>query len=306
PQLLSLGEIIDNLHYGPFCSNCFVYENDSQSQVYSSISMALSTMYQKSFLCKTHISEPTALEFDNNKIICQLLLDIKFIPFYIQFKNISILIANLEAFENIDFAYAEPNYLATFTKKIEDIQQLIVQNINNKNKCTSPIEAWQQMTFLQNYNRLSLFGLEDSKVQQLLQQTLNKKDTQLKCNIMDWDNFEIIKKLFEKHLCQIFTTEINWYQFFTSWKAQKSTIIELISYLLQLYLNEHSFTEHEYVFSDQCYEVLAIPILHHSLKTNHNFSNSLDKNKKGFNGKRRVLSIIAKDFSPKELHKNLK
>ncbi|CAG8832116.1 5853_t:CDS:1, partial [Gigaspora rosea] len=157
-------------------------------QVYSSIFMALSTTYQKSFLCKAHISGPTALGFDNDKIICQLLLDIKFIPFYIQYKDISILIANLEASENINLAYVGPNYLATFTKKIGGIQRLIVQNINNKNECmitvyqqeklmisqkgTTPIEAWQQMTFLQNYNGLSLFGLEDSKIQQLLQQML--------------------------------------------------------------------------------------------------------------------------------------
>ncbi|CAG8482831.1 3017_t:CDS:2, partial [Gigaspora margarita] len=204
----------------------------------------------KKFSYKTHIFEPTALGFDDDKIIHQLLLDIKFIPFYIQHKDISILIANMEVSKNIDLAYAGPNYLAIFTKKIGG---------------TTPIKTWQQMTFLHNYSGLSLFGLKDSKVQQLLQQTLNKKDTQLKNNVTDWDNFKIIEKFFEKHLhCQISTTKIN---------CSKNIEPELTN-------TESRFWQ--------------------------SFSNSLNKNKKGFDGKRHVLSIIAEDFSSKELYENLK
>ncbi|CAG8715948.1 38071_t:CDS:2 [Gigaspora margarita] len=170
-------------------------------------------MYQKSFSCKTRISGPAAFGLFNDQIINQLLFDIKFIPFYIKYNDINILIVNLESSENIDLAYTGPNYLATFTKKIGGIQQLIVQNIANENECViivyhqeklitsqkgaTPIEAWQQMTFLQNYNGLSLFGLENSKVQQMLQY---KKNTLLKYNITDWDNFEIIETLFKKYL----------------------------------------------------------------------------------------------------------
>ncbi|CAG8657194.1 16517_t:CDS:1, partial [Dentiscutata heterogama] len=75
-------------------------------------------------------------------------------------------------------------------------------------KDTTPIIAWWQMTFLQNYNGLSLFGLENSKVQQML----NKKNIAVKYNILHLNNFDIIEELFEKHLYnQISTTKINWY-----------------------------------------------------------------------------------------------
>ncbi|CAG8689741.1 6246_t:CDS:2, partial [Dentiscutata erythropus] len=119
--------------------------------------------------------------------------------------------------ENIDLAYAGPNYLATFTKKIGGIQNLIVQNIANENE-------------------------------------------------------------------------------YVIMKAQKSTIIKLLSYLSQLYSDKYLFIERKLLLN------LSTKI---QKNIDHELTNTDDKNKKGIDEKRCILSVIAKNFSSKELYKNL-
>ncbi|CAG8755335.1 15571_t:CDS:2, partial [Acaulospora morrowiae] len=79
----------------------------------------------------------------------------------------------------------------------------------------------------------SLFGLDNLIVKRELER-IHKAS--LRCQVTEWNDLEIMKKFFYKHLYQnIATTNLSWYQFFVNWKTQKSNIIELTNALKKIY-----------------------------------------------------------------------
>ncbi|CAG8685604.1 13744_t:CDS:2, partial [Dentiscutata heterogama] len=61
--------------------------SDTQNQIYNTASTAINETYQKLFGNKTSYSGPSVLGFDNDYIVFQLLKNISYIPFYINYNN---------------------------------------------------------------------------------------------------------------------------------------------------------------------------------------------------------------------------
>ncbi|GES80414.1 hypothetical protein GLOIN_2v1834394 [Rhizophagus clarus] len=86
-------------------------------------------------------------------------------------------------------------------------------------------------------NGIQLFGLEDKVILQKL-----CKIHVLQYASHEWDNFNLMKKLYEYHLrCQ--TSSIEWYNLFIKWNQNECNIIELTSELKLLYLQGHQFSD---------------------------------------------------------------
>ncbi|CAG8784624.1 hypothetical protein C2G38_2191758 [Gigaspora rosea] len=153
-QSLTPGYMLEELHYGPFCTNWWYFSKkptqnayqygtrpgflcgtDTQNQIYNAASTAINETYQKHFGNKTRYSGPSVLGFDDDNIVSQLLENIAYILFYINYNNKNILIAKLGISNNADLNFARSGYLSIFMQKIDREQKRIVQSIN-ENSCT--------------------------------------------------------------------------------------------------------------------------------------------------------------------------
>ncbi|RHZ79175.1 hypothetical protein Glove_151g136 [Diversispora epigaea] len=151
---------------------------------------------------------------------------------------------------------------------------------------------------------------------------------------------------YKQHLKRkIAISDIDWYKFFIQWKKQLSSIIEFNTHLKTIYPSDYIFTDHELrtwrammksvgfkfwtktpdASSDQ--EIISYLYASDFLNINSqadeiqtknielqntidrfwkSLNNSIQINKRGLNGKQRILSVIAKNFSFCEIYNNLK
>jgi len=112
--------------------------------------------------------------------------------------------------------------------------------IKKKFEGSTPDEVWNLSHQLQKCKESELFGLENSKVQNLIHQ-----DYIPKCSWDNWINYSIMKKLFDYHLKRRTITSIEWHEFFISWANFNNLIIELESTLKILYSAKYQFNDRE-------------------------------------------------------------
>lgn len=88
----------------------------------------------------------------------------------------------------------------------------------------SPTEIWKKIGILKNYNGDALFGINHPTTIEAFEKY---QDPPI-CNVTQWNNIEIMTEAFNQCLKKkIAIVGIDWYKFFSSWKEQKATIIEL-------------------------------------------------------------------------------
>ncbi|CAG8830910.1 16539_t:CDS:2, partial [Gigaspora margarita] len=256
-QLLALGTIDQKLYYGPFATNWWVFsklktsqnkksipihinmrikfelnqkefiirvvnnnwkpgyvcELDTEAIVYLTSSAAINETYKKYFNAKTRFSGPSILGFDNEIVAEQLRAEILFFLFQITVYGITIFVAALDI-------YYQENKIHTYSGK-------------------SPNDVWAKSSILKNYNGKDLFGLCD----QLVIQAIQTHITIPYCKACNWNNIEIMTHAFEKHLKRrISVVNLDWYQFFTKWKQQSTTIIKFSFHLASIYPADFVFT----------------------------------------------------------------
>src|SRR6266542_2196958 len=78
----------------------YVCESDTTSKIYLTASEAINETYKNLFNNKTRYSGPSALGFDNENIIQELLSDVLFSPFKITVDKLSILVTKLGVLDN--------------------------------------------------------------------------------------------------------------------------------------------------------------------------------------------------------------
>ncbi|CAJ0832054.1 12589_t:CDS:2 [Entrophospora sp. SA101] len=198
---------------------------------------------------------------------------------------------------------------------------------------STPSEVWENTKIYKKFTGMQLFGLEHPMTKQNIQ--IEKIP---RCTPTSWNNKKIMDAIFNYHLKKRTLSNIDWEEFFQSWLEQKSTIIELHEKLKNLYPYNHEFSEcemrawHAMLRATGCTEITPVSIdkLEHEFWSRSSdpsvdqdtleflnnytivdilwecFNKSLEQNKTGYDGKIRILSIIASEFQYEVLQRKLK
>uniref|UniRef100_U9UH23 Uncharacterized protein n=1 Tax=Rhizophagus irregularis (strain DAOM 181602 / DAOM 197198 / MUCL 43194) TaxID=747089 RepID=U9UH23_RHIID len=293
--------------------------------------------------------------WDNKNIIDVLSSNIDFCPFSCKLGDYEIFIYGLGSSTRSDWNQAGNGYKSSIIHTYKKRAAIFVSEIKD-DKCyiyiyqdfkiqktfvgTTPDDVWKNSGYIQKFSGKELFGLED----QITLQKLNKLRIP-QCAPHEWNNFKLMKKLYEYHLQRQTFAKIEWYKLFVRWDQNECNVIELNSELKLLYPPEHQFSDRELgawlsmLRAAGCSDITPWshgkseyqlwtksrnPIQEKQIFTtlykmgflSSNPSNStetfwscfrqaLDDNKKTRDGKRRILSIIANDFTYEELEYNL-
>ncbi|CAB4492176.1 unnamed protein product [Rhizophagus irregularis] len=324
----------------------------------TSATKAVSEVYQNIFQKKTRYSGSIIMGWDNKNIIDVLSSNIDFCPFSCKLSDYEIFIYGLGSSTRSDWNQAGNGYKSSIIHTYKKRAAIFVSEIKD-DKCyiyiyqdfkiqktfvgTTPDDVWKNSGYIQKFSGKELFGLED----QITLQKLNKLRIP-QCASHEWNNFKLMKKLYEYHLQRQTFAKIEWYKLFVRWDQNECNVIELNSELKLLYPPEHQFSDRELGAwlsmlrvagcSDitpwshdksgkseyQLWTKSRNPIQEKQIFTtlykmgflSSNPSNStetfwscfrqaLDDNKKTRDGKWRILSIIANDFTYEELEYNL-
>ncbi|CAG8747362.1 23944_t:CDS:2 [Gigaspora margarita] len=216
-QLLALGTIDQKLHYGPFATNWWVFSKLKTNQNKKSIPIHINMrikfeLNQKEFIIRvvdnnwkpgyvceldTEAIVYLIFSFDNKVVAEQLRTEILFFLFQITVYDITIFVAALGSSDQAEWNFADIYY-----------QENKIYTYSGK----SPNDVWAKST-IQTHITVPYYKA---------------------CN---WNNIEIMAHAFEKHLKRrILVVNLDWYQYFTKWKQQSTTIIEFSSYLASIYL----------------------------------------------------------------------
>ncbi|CAB5383586.1 unnamed protein product [Rhizophagus irregularis] len=235
----------------------FICEGEGvDSRVLSSSSNAINTAYKKVFgQSKTKYPGATLLGFHDSHVIQQILDGVGFHPFTICLHNsIRIFIVSI-----LDKNNGE-GFVSCFMYKYKQKQSVIWQKIvkglysisifqNGKIikqfQDTSASLVWKQTQLLQNYNGDDLFGINNPIVQFKIKE-LREKFLSETCNLDDWNNERIMRHMFKLYLKKhIPGDEELWYRVFNRWYNQKSTIIEIKSFIHEVYNDNHEIGTRE-------------------------------------------------------------
>ncbi|RHZ51364.1 hypothetical protein Glove_479g10 [Diversispora epigaea] len=244
-QLVADGVLVPELHYGPFLRDWWYFDNSKSEDFSSPISIRLS--FQVAIkLNNKHFNVRIVCNINNSNMpgfICEG-----------EGTNSRVLSNSSQAINTIYrkvFGQNKTKYLGTTILGFHDsytIQQILkdvdfrpfiihldnikiyIVSISNKNndegifrdgqivkqfQDTTASLVWNQTQLLQNYNGTNLFGINHSTVQQK------------------------IKERYGKLLPKI------WYHVFNRWNNQKCTIIEIKSFIEEIYNNDHKLGTRE-------------------------------------------------------------
>ncbi|GES91499.1 hypothetical protein GLOIN_2v1884984 [Rhizophagus clarus] len=315
------------------------------SSVYDTPSGAINFLYHTLFSSKTRFSGLLICGFNNEEINKQLLDDVPFQPFILTVNNLQMFIGMIRVSDQESFEYAGPGYLLSFIYRIsaKKIKTLFVQQIHQR--YCSIKEVWEKIEVLRNWDGRNLFGINHKKTQNLINIlqtpscTVNEWNNEImmtqlykhhlykftpantpwyefllnwkehNCNIIEL--YSVLKNIYSEEyqfkerelrawkalLCSIGCTNITPFEKDKSekkfWSKTENPANDKHIFL---YLYENNFLD------------MSLPDNHSNLIVNKFwscFNESLKANKKGSDGKSRILSIIANDFSYEKIKSNL-
>ncbi|GBB84796.1 hypothetical protein RclHR1_11370001 [Rhizophagus clarus] len=203
------------------------------------------------------------------------------------------------------------NTHALFISKIEETSYTleIYQNQECKRiiKDESPINIWKNLGLIKKFNGNQLFGIDNNMIQ-----SLNQKQKAPTCSPREWEDYSIMLLLFNYHLKRRTITDIDWHQLFVKWKKQVSPLIELNNELQEIYSEDYQFSSRELEADPKQDSALLAQLYQMGILANNSiqtfwqcFNQALNDNKKNYDGKRRILSIISDDFTYDKLQENL-
>ncbi|RHZ51818.1 hypothetical protein Glove_469g42 [Diversispora epigaea] len=324
-SLVSLGSLNENLHFGPFSQNWWesrqdnIGDNETSGLYLIRINMKTLVFLQNTEFITTTVQGCNGF-LQQPGYICEAKNTISNI-----FDNPSAAITTLyqqlfgsKTRFSEQFYYAGTGFKSSF-----------YYTIGVERKRTFPDDVWQKVEVLQEHKGTELFGICHPEVQAIFQ-----KLQEPKCKPEEWYITGKMQILWNYHLRKFTLASIRWNQFFISWYNERKSIIELITSLKKLYPPNYIFKEREmrvwkamlshagctnitpytkkisnYEFwtrsNDPTYDRENINFLYNSgfLLSNNSdlfwdsFYQALNINKKGLDGKRRILSIIAEKFS---------
>ena len=229
------------------------------SGIQQSASAAINNTYKQVFgNNKTEYSGMAVIGFDDEVIVNELLADILFIPIFIHL-DARILIVVSQIGVLCEGCGAGPGYLSTFITKYKNKQSLFVQSIEDKcnldiydgeinlyhHEETTPDKIWKSINILKKYDGITLFGINNSYVQQELDKL--RKNNSITCTSNQWNNIDLLNPVFERHIKsrKIANAFSDWKKLFTDWYEQTNTIIQFPTILYQIYPDNYQFQEKE-------------------------------------------------------------
>ncbi|GBC25905.2 hypothetical protein GLOIN_2v1767205 [Rhizophagus irregularis DAOM 181602=DAOM 197198] len=304
--------------------------NGKDSGIQQSASATINNTYKQVFRKnKTDYSGMVVMGFDDEIIINKLLSDILFIPIFIRIDRILIVVSQIGISSHKGCYGAGPGFLSTLIIKYKGKQSLFVQSIEDNcnldvydgdinqyhNEGITPDEIWKSINILNKFDGAALFGITNSYVQQELDKLRNNSIT---CTSNDWNDIDKLNLIFRQ---QIKTRKIaspfsDWSKLFKNWYEQNNTIIQFPNILFQIYPANYQFQEKELGAWRAMFRASGMLLLVEKKSSFQpdsegeilwkSLQEALKANKRGIDGKIRILSIIAENFIYKKLKEKLK
>jgi len=177
-----------------------------------------------------------------------------FRPFIICLCNIKVFVASISVKNNGE-GFAS-SFIYKYRQKQSVIWQKIVKglfsiSIFQDGKIIKQFQGesaslvWRQTQLLQNYNGNDLFGINhplvQSKTQELCEKIFSKT-----CTLDDWNNEGVMQHMFKLYLKKhVPGNEELWHRVINRWYNQKSTIIEIRSFICEVYNDNHEISARE-------------------------------------------------------------
>ncbi|RHZ45238.1 hypothetical protein Glove_682g66 [Diversispora epigaea] len=236
-NLITEGILVSNLHYGVFVRNWWVQKsiknsnnqilpipyrlymrvtcklNEKSTEIMTSASAAINTLYQEIFGRKTEYSGSIIMGFYNNNIVEKLVKDVIFFPLFISIESFSVVI--------------------TKSKIIAQYQG------------ETPNNVWKKTGINKKFEGNDLFGIMYPVVQSILQQFPN--DFRI-CTPNEWNNSDFLQQAFDQHIKSrkiITSILLDWKKLFDDWLLQKSTIIQIPKMLQKIYPIDYQLQDKE-------------------------------------------------------------
>jgi len=225
------------------------------SEIYTSSSAAITSLYKNIFGTKTKFSGPLVMGFDQAAIVEQLLSNVQFRPFEFFVETLRIIVFGIGISKNQEWNYAGAGYQSSFVDNVDKKQFLYVQNFTDK-RCNltiyeenqlrtivcgkTPADVWSIVDHKPRFDANKLFGIDNEYTQALINQLQIPS-----CTSKDWDDKIILQQIFEYHLKKRTKSNLNWMGFIENWKNQQSEIIELGTSLTQLYGSDYQINSRE-------------------------------------------------------------
>ncbi|UZO14704.1 uncharacterized protein OCT59_006153 [Rhizophagus irregularis] len=303
------------------------------SSVESSSSAAVSNLYASIFQKRTRFSGPLVIGWNDKDIISQLSQNISFFPFSFLLGKYLIFVYSIGTSLREDWNNGGLGYKASaFNNKYHDKPAIFVSTIEDKD-CTleiyqdykiknrfvanSPNEVWEISKFIKQYKGIQLFGLENSFTRKFIQE--NSKPT---CSPDNWHNFPLLKSVFDynlkrRTLANLYPSE---YEFSDrELRAWKTTLRAAGCHNITPWSSHESEWQFWTRSIDYKKDENLLYMLYKSgflqTKPRHIpnqtlifwdcFIRAMMINNKTPDGKRRILSIIADDFTYAELELQL-
>lgn len=235
----------------------FICEGEGiDSGVLPSSSAAINTIYGRVMGNKNKTKYPgaTMLGFHDPYMIQQMLNGVDFRPFMICLYNIKILITYIPDNNNYE------GFASSFTYKYKQKQSVIWQKIEGglfsisifqdgkmvkQFQSETASSVWNQTQLLQNCNGIDLFGIKHPLVQFKFKERYEKLFSKT-CTLDDWNNERIIQHMFKLYLKRhVPGNEELWYRVLRRWYNQKSTFIEIKSFIGDVYNDNHEISTRE-------------------------------------------------------------
>ncbi|CAG8531221.1 4649_t:CDS:2 [Dentiscutata heterogama] len=272
----------------------FQCQGSEFSNTGSTASEVISTVYKLIFQNETRYSGPMVIGWNNEKIVEELVQDVEFFPFTTSIGQYTIFIYSIGFSMHQDWYKAGNGYKASLIHKYLQKPAIFVSRIENDEyfidiyydcklyktfREATPDRVWKVSKLIQKFSGKQLFGLEDPLICKLLHEYWIPKYAP-----EQWNDLEIMNTLFNYYLrCRTLAS---------LWTKSKKANND--KEILQC------------LFGMGFLATIPAHIPNTSRKFWTCFKHSLDDNKKTCNGKHRVLSIIANDFTYEKMQENLK
>ncbi|RHZ82005.1 hypothetical protein Glove_115g68 [Diversispora epigaea] len=218
-------------------------------------------------------------------------------------------------------------------KESQDIHQELYRDILQQSKIIAqyqgetPNNVWKKTGINKKFEGNDLFGIMYPVVQSILQQFPN--DLRI-CTLNEWNNSDFLQQAFDQHIKSrkiITSILLDWKKLFDDWLLQKSTIIQIPKMLQKIYPIDYQLQDKEIRAWKAMFkacgcnnvtpfekDISNIEFWSRALDSSgdqetlinlYNTGFALKNNKRGIDGKIRVLSIIADKFRYQDLREKL-
>ncbi|RHZ86632.1 hypothetical protein Glove_48g123 [Diversispora epigaea] len=205
---LSVVQSITNPLQPEFVCTC----KEKSTEIMTSASTVINTLYQEIFERKTEYSGSTIMEFYNNNIVEKLVEDVIFFPIFINVELFLIVITSIGYSDNSEFNGTGNEFSSSIITKFRGKKSIILQQIKNnvyildiyqeskkiiQYQDETPNNVWKKSRINKKFDGNDLFGITHPIIQSILQQPPNNRRI---CTPNEWNNFDILQQAFDRHI----------------------------------------------------------------------------------------------------------